>query len=202
VDASAEVELEPASGRRAFDLRISALHGRGGEIRGRVVVLRDVTDRRTAEDERVRLAEERAARAALEAFLDAASDAVLVFRADGHLLRANRAAREWVAPLLGDAAPTADALLRAARPRRPDGTTPTAAVLERALRGERVSEEVVVRGPDGTDRRLHAVAVPVRGDAGQAWAAVVVARDITELHAAIAERARLDGAVKTARLVA
>ncbi len=30
----------------------------------------------------------------------------------------------------------------------------------------------------------------------------MVARDITELHAAIAERARLDGAVKTAHLVA
>ncbi|HEY3081710.1 MAG TPA: histidine kinase N-terminal 7TM domain-containing protein [Chloroflexota bacterium] len=201
-DAHAEIELGPTDRRRVFDLRISALRGRGGQLQGRVVALRDVTDRKRAEDERVRLVEEQAARAALEAFLDAASDAVLVFGVGGHLLRANRAAREWIEPLLGDAAPTADALLRAARPRRPDGTVPTTAFLDRALRGERVSEEVVWRRPDGADRRLHAVAVPVREAAGRAWAAVVVARDITELHAAIAERGRLDGAVKTARLVA
>ena len=50
--------------------------------------------------------------------------------------------------------------------------------------------------------RLHVVALPVRGADGGAWATVVVARDITELHAVIAERGRLDGAVKTARLVA
>jgi PAS domain S-box-containing protein len=201
-EVTAEVALGPAGGRRAFDLRVSALRGPGGELRGRVVVLRDVTERRRAEDERVRLAEERAARAALETFLDAAADAVLVFGADGRLLRANRAARAWVEALLGAAAPTADALLRAARPRRPDGTEPAAAVLGRALRGERVSEEVVLRDPSGAERRVHAVAVPVRGDTGLAWATIVVARDITELHAAIAERSRLDGAVKTARLVA
>ena len=155
----------------------------------------------TLENARLRAEAERA-RAELEAFLDAAADVVLVFGARGQLLRANRAAREAIGPLLAGAAPTAVALLRAARPRRPDGTAPTAALLGRALRGERVSEELVWRRPDGADRRLHAVVVPVRGDAGRAWAVVVVARDITALHAAIAERERLDGAVKTARLVA
>ena len=155
----------------------------------------------TLENARLRDDAERA-RAELEALLDAAADAVLVFDPGGRLVRANRTAREWMGQLLGAVEPTAAALQGAARVRRPDDGLPTAALLQQALRGDRVSEEVVWGSSSGVERRLHAVAVPARDAAGRVWATVVVARDITELHAAIAERARLDGAVKTAHLVA
>jgi PAS domain S-box-containing protein len=153
----------------------------------------------TLENARLREDAERA-RAELEALLDAAADAVLVFDPRGRLVRANRTAREG-GQLLGAVEPTA-AALRGSHVRRPDGSMPTTTLLQQALHGHRVSEEVVWSSPGGAERRLHVVAVPARDAAGRAWATVVVARDITELHAAIAERARLDGAVKTAHLVA
>jgi GAF domain-containing protein len=142
-------------------------------------------------------------RGELEAVLDAAADTVLVFAPDGRLLRANGPGRVGTARLLGGGVPvTAAALRAAAAPRRPDGSVPVVALLQRALAGRRVVEELVWRGSDGVERRLHVVAVPVWDGAGQVWAAVIVAHDVTALHGAIAARERLDGAVKTARRVA
>jgi nitrogen-specific signal transduction histidine kinase len=58
------------------------------------------------------------------------------------------------------------------------------------------------RSTDGRVHRLHADAAPIWTEDGIVKGVVVVARNITELHDAIAESARLDGAIKTARLVA
>jgi PAS domain-containing protein len=155
----------------------------------------------TLENARLHEQAERA-RAELEAFVDAAADAVLVFAVGGRLVRANRAAREWFGLLLDEADAPAEEPRPSGRPAWPAGAAPVAVVLERALQGRRVSQEVAWPAPGRPARRLHVVAVPVNDAAGRPWATVLIARDITELHAAIAAQGRLDGAIKTARLVA
>jgi PAS domain S-box-containing protein len=51
----AEITLELGGGRRFFDMRLSPLHSRSGRHEGRLIVLRDITLRKLAEDERERL---------------------------------------------------------------------------------------------------------------------------------------------------
>lgn len=50
LEASTEIVLEAGEARRYFDLRISPLYERRGRLSGRVIVLRDVTERRQAEE--------------------------------------------------------------------------------------------------------------------------------------------------------
>jgi PAS domain S-box-containing protein len=49
-EAHLEVVLGEGEARRTLDLRISSLHGRNGSLTGRLVVLRDVTKRKRAEE--------------------------------------------------------------------------------------------------------------------------------------------------------
>jgi signal transduction histidine kinase len=76
--------------------------------------------------------------------------------------------------------------------------------VERALRGELVEAQAALfrRPGEAEELRLQVSAAPLGDRAGGVRGAVVVYTDVTELHRAIAERARLDGAVKTARLIA
>jgi PAS domain S-box-containing protein len=53
-----EVTIGTGSAQRCFDLRISPLHGRREQLTGRVVVLRDITERRREAEERERLIQE------------------------------------------------------------------------------------------------------------------------------------------------
>jgi PAS domain S-box-containing protein len=75
--------------------------------------------------------------------------------------------------------------------------------IERALRGELVeAQEALTRRPgEEEDLRLQVSAAPLSDRAGGVRGAVLVYTDVTELHRAIGQRARLDGAVKTARLI-
>ena len=75
--------------------------------------------------------------------------------------------------------------------------------IERALQGELVeAQEVLFRRPgEEKDLRLQLSAALLSDRAGGVRGAVVVYTDVTELHHAVGERARLDGAVKTARLI-
>ena len=56
--AHAEIEIGRGEGSRHFDLRISPLHGRGTQLVGRVVVLRDISARKQMERALQRLNEE------------------------------------------------------------------------------------------------------------------------------------------------
>jgi signal transduction histidine kinase len=87
---------------------------------------------------------------------------------------------------------------RTGQPFEPGETAP-----ERALLGELVeAQETLFRRPgQEEDRRLQISAAPLSDRAGGVRGAVLVYTDVTDLHRAIAERARLDGAVKTARLI-
>ncbi len=50
VEGREEIAVGEGAGLRHFDLRLSALAGRDGRVTGRLIVWRDVTDRRRAED--------------------------------------------------------------------------------------------------------------------------------------------------------
>jgi GAF domain-containing protein len=150
-----------------------------------------------------RLLEERErARRELAAVLEAAGDAISVFRADGRLVHANAVARQRYTLHMGDVPATVDEYRRRAQPTRSGEELVARTPAQRALAGE--SAEDIFEYVDLTGRRVryHVQAAPVLGPDGAVQAAVVVGRDITALQDAIAERARLDGAVKTARLVA
>jgi nitrogen-specific signal transduction histidine kinase len=75
-------------------------------------------------------------------------------------------------------------------------------VIPLALAGEAGSRLLILEGRNGQRRRVHLHAAPVRDAEGRIVAAILVARDLTALHDALVERGRLDGAIKTARLVA
>jgi len=53
--ARAEIALEVQGSRRFFDMQLSSLNGHSGQREGRLIVLRDITWRKLAEDERERL---------------------------------------------------------------------------------------------------------------------------------------------------
>jgi GAF domain-containing protein len=143
----------------------------------------------------------RRARVELEAVLDAADDSIMVYLADGRLLRANRRARERFVERIGRVPETLDEFIRAARPTRADGSRLDVPLATQALRGETVADTVVYGYPDGP-RHFHVHAAPLRDPDGWVWGAALVARDITELRATIGRNAQLDGAIKTARRVA
>jgi PAS domain-containing protein len=142
--------------------------------------------------------EARAARGELEAVFEAAGDAILVVRHDGLILRANELAREWMRTHLGAVASTAAALDEMSQTRSINGL---GLPIARGLAGESVADQIVVRDISGRARYLHVSVGPIRDDAGRVRAAVVVAREITELHESITRQAQLDGAIKTARRV-
>ena len=75
-------------------------------------------------------------------------------------------------------------------------------LVEQALGGEAGSRMLIMQGLDERQRRMHVHAAPVHNAADEIVGTVIVARDLTAIHDTIVERSRLDGAIKTARLVA
>lgn len=64
-----EIILERDGTEHYYDLRVSPLHDGQGRLSGRILVLRDLSDRRRAESEHLQLIEEQAARGASDAAL-------------------------------------------------------------------------------------------------------------------------------------
>jgi GAF domain-containing protein len=150
-----------------------------------------------------RLLEERErARRELAAVLESATDAISVFRADGRLVHANPVARERYVQHMGEVPATVQEYVARARPTGPGDAPIARSPGQRALAGETAEEVFEYVDLAGRRVRYHVQAAPVLAPDGAVQAAVVVGRDITALQDAISERARLDGAVKTARLVA
>jgi PAS domain-containing protein len=153
-------------------------------------------------DHQARLLERTArAHAELSAVFDAAEDSILIFDESGALVDANRRARERTIAALGRMPASAAELELLAAPVRLAGAG-TPGLVKAALGGAATSGVFEYRDGDGRAQRMHADAAPIWGDGGSIRGVVVVARNISELHDAIAESARLDGAIKTARLVA
>jgi PAS domain S-box-containing protein len=183
-----DVRMRTADGHLR-DLNFTGAPIRSGRrITGAVVVARDVTERRRLE--RVALEAERqaAARASeLEAALEAMSDGVALYDADGRLLRMNRAANLYLASAapVGDAAESAqphDALIQrllSGRDRQDEQDKQVA----RGSTDDEASvrhEEVRAVGQDGHERDLSLTGATIRDSAGHVIGAVVVARDVTE----------------------
>ena len=137
-------------------------------------------------------------RADLDVLLDTVDLGVFIFDAAGQVVSMSRWASERFLKHLGRVPETLVEMRAGLEPRRPDGTLEPLLPAERALRGERMETELIFS--DG--RRLLIQATPIKDADGRIVGAVSISRDITDLHAAIAGRARLDGAIKTARLLA
>jgi GAF domain-containing protein len=148
------------------------------------------------------LAETRRARAELETVFDAVAQGLLVFSPDGRVTHANPRGRGFLAEVGYDPATGLDALRAPPIVESVSGPPDPAALVESAFAGEVAEAELLWHPSNGEHRRLRAVAAPVRGPDGAVVAAVLAAADVTALHDAIAERAQLDGAIKTVRRVA
>ncbi|MHB8991513.1 MAG: PAS domain-containing sensor histidine kinase [Chloroflexota bacterium] len=164
-----------------------------------VAVVRNVTDRKRAEEERERLlAREQAARdeaettraeaesraRQLETIMEAVPDGVIVVDRQGNVVAVNSATMD----LLGisdrrEAMRPAAEYTRFLEVFRLDGRPypPEGWAVLRALRGERVGpDEAWVRPRDGRERLLQCTAGPVVDERGETVQAVVVVRDVTQ----------------------
>lgn len=133
---------------------------------------------------RLRRAETEAAAQAemLEAAFESMSEAVSVISADGQVLRSNRGARE-VAAMIGAQMRLGGVAMSSVdgEPIPPD-RTPS----RRALAGEVVQTDVLLRDLDGAPRIFHVHATPLQGREGDGHArALAVFRDVTRERAVV-----------------
>jgi PAS domain S-box-containing protein len=137
-----------------------------------------------------RAAREQATRQAheLEAIFEAIGDAVIVYDAEGHVLRANAAAHALIRPLGQPgygALPVAERAALA-RPRDEAGrpVAPDAVPAARVLRGERfigaAAVDVLTQMPEGREVLLNVTGAPMRDVGGQIVGGVTVSRDVAE----------------------
>jgi PAS domain S-box-containing protein len=142
------------------------------------------------------------ARAETLAVLDAVDDGISVVGRDGRILHLNRALRNRMLARWGSLPTTAEEFLGLMAQSGSDADSSPRPAIERAFQGEQTSALLRFRDPRGEPRWVSAQVAPVREPGGEVVAAVMVSRDISEVRDAIAHDARLEGAVKTARLVA
>ena len=151
-----------------------------------LLVMRDVSDRKRAEQERARLlAQVRQERDKLMTLIDSMTDEVWFCDADGKISLVNAAVAE------GLGVEDRDSLLRAIpeliarlEPYNPDGGRRTAgeAPLLRSLKGEIIKdeEEMVRHVGTGELRHRRVSSAPLRNLDGQIIGAVAVVRDVTD----------------------
>ena len=149
------------------------------------------------------LAETRRARAELEAVFDAVTQSLIVFAPEGRVLQANRRGRRWLEAIERENLESLEPLRAVPTVESIGGAETPASLIEAALSGEVCEAQFIWTPPTGEPPvRVRAVAAPVRGPNDEVVAAVLAGSDVTALHDAIAQRAQLDGAIKTVRRVA
>ncbi len=142
------------------------------------------------------------AHAELLSILDSVQDSIFVYDMSGNLIISNEAGRQRYIDGWGRMPRDLKDLRALAQPATQDGQPVSLLVAERALRGEVVTEILDMKVGGFGRRRFSVRAAPLHDQQGHVQGAVVVGRDISELYEAIAASERLDGAIKTARLVA
>ncbi|HET9109550.1 MAG TPA: PAS domain S-box protein, partial [Ktedonobacterales bacterium] len=171
------------------------------------VYIRDITNqKRTLDELDTALARERDARAEaegrakqLDAVFEAVSDGMLVFGADGTVLRANQAMRDLMTKLGHSlslpmtASPLQD--LRRHYGQEAGGSDqPAGLPLERILAGESLTGDrtmdVQLRTPDGQSLYLNISGAPIIGSDGSIQGAVESLRDVTAKRESEQERSR------------
>lgn len=124
----------------------------------------------------------------LASMLDALPDAVLIYTADGRILRANSVARDMFSL---DSRPNFATLpleerLAAIAPRNLDGTQVSLENwhVARILRGETITgehaTEARIRSLDGQERVFGFTGAPIRNDEGEVIGAITIVREISE----------------------
>lgn len=177
----AELTFELENGRVTFLVNTVPLRDAGRE-HGAVAVFRDVTEARRLERE----AAEHAAR--LEGVVDVVGEGVYIIGAQGRVIFVNALGRE----LLGD--PAIESMAPAARAGALGltdiGGRPVDAddlPSSRALRGESVGVELLMRHRERGIRRVRVNAHPLRHPGDRIYAAVVAWKDVTDEQRALAE---------------
>ncbi len=171
--------------RFPVELSSVCLDGPSGELRS-FVIIRDFTERKLAEMERERLlAEVQRQAAESEATISSIVGGMIVYDADGHVVRMSPAAAEVLGYSEADRGSHISARIQGLSCERPDGTPYLVTELPavRALRGETVlSETLVLKQPERT-YWLSISAAPIQSANGQSLGVILTATDITELHA-------------------
>lgn len=152
-----------------------------GTIRGAVALAHDVTRLRQAEQEAAARARQ------MEATFDAMVDGVLVYDADGHILRMNASLRRTFAldarPDYATLPEDERALLLAPRALSGEPLARDAWPHARLLRGETLTEENAVeaclRALDGRELTVSYSGAPLHDEQGQITGAVMVVRDVS-----------------------
>ena len=174
-----------AAGRRYMDVHYYPIRC-DDRVEYATVLVRDMTDRKLAEEERERLYEEIERRAAeLDATIGSMANGIIIFTPSGEISRMNPAAERML-----DYSPEQMRLpvaeqLALLHVETPEGklVQPEESLPARALRGETVRSTVaVVRTFRGRTLWVSANAAPIRISAGKLAGAVLSLTDITPLH--------------------
>ncbi len=193
-----EVEVETPGGQRKVALCSAVpLHDERGAVIGGVEVMVDITERKRIEEELARLLEsEQQARAEavarareLETVFEAMTDGLVVYDAEGQMLRMNTAGRRIVGgphdidayfPLTQEQRVLRLNVRDANGQPLPPEQLPSA----RALRGEALTGEnapdILIRMPDGRDVLINSSTAPLRDAGGHIVGVISVFRDVTE----------------------
>ncbi len=154
---------------RPIDDSVAPMRDEGGAVVGAVLVFRDVSDRRRAEEAQARLA----------AIVDSSEDAIVSKTLDGIITTWNAAAERLFGYTAREAVGRPITLIIPTE--RHDEER---GILERLRRGERVEHfETVRMAKDGRRLDISLTVSPIRDDAGRIIGASKIARDITERKA-------------------
>ncbi len=151
---------------KAIEDSAAPIRGASGKIVGVVIVFHDVTERRRADETRLRLA----------AVVESSDDAILTKTLEGVISSWN----EGAARMFGyTAEETIGRPVTMLMP--PDYVNEEPGILERLRRGERIDHyETVRRRKDGTLLDISLTVSPIRDGSGRIIGASKIARDITE----------------------
>ncbi len=173
--------------RQGHDVHVSMrgtpLIDTAGHILGAILVFQDITERRRLERQATAYTRE------LETIFASMNDALIVFRADGTILRTNPAYMAlvgWPANSAFYRSMSAAERRQALQLRDSQGNPITPDMgplpLERMLRGESVAEERILRNRLDRDVYVSMRGAPLIDASGRVEGAVLVLRDITEQH--------------------
>lgn len=184
-----ELEIQRFDGTRGTILSSATpLTETQGQITGAIWVMQDITERKRAEKERERLLAE------MDATLASIADGLVIYAPDGTVLRANAMARQLLGLSITEpghalAAQMAEGMVVETL----DGAAVPAGAfpVQRALRGEVVTGEVLAIRAHGQSFWVSATASPIRTPAGDMLGAVINFADISNIIRLQQEREHL-----------